>query len=176
MKSKSFEELTAGYTNIGADKYSGKYWSIEKRQQRPVVFSSGNQQLLRLPNGDLMQIHCGVSWSRWTKKRDVIENFELRAAIKGWKYSPELTEALCVAEMAGASRNGICSYLGGTVMVDGFRKTNFRDNFYKGHAKTGMEEIVTARKFFREIQAEKQSQLVDKILELLVPGSIVEVY
>ncbi len=176
MKSKSFEQLTAGYTNIGADKYSGKYWSIEKRHQRPVVFSSGNQQLLKLPNGDLMQIHCGVSWSRWTKKRAVIENYEFRAAIKGWKYSAELTEALCDAEMTGASRNAICSYLGGTVMVSGFRQSNFRDNFYKGDANTGAEMVLCARKFFREINAEKPNPLVDKILELLVPGSITEIY
>ncbi|WP_427501757.1 hypothetical protein ACQE3E_23230 (plasmid) [Methylomonas sp. MED-D] len=173
-----FNRITSGYFNIGADSYSGEWWGLNKRADLPVLFSCKDHRLLQLPNGDIMQIHKGVTWSRWTLDQEIIDDYLRRKAISGWQYSKELVLLICAAEKTGLSNVGLFSYLGGTAMIDGFAQSGFIHNYTGGHAETGPEKILSAIKFFTGINpnTDEDKAIIAEILEKLIPGSITEIY
>ncbi|MGI9296546.1 MAG: hypothetical protein ACR2QC_01445 [Gammaproteobacteria bacterium] len=186
----AYAAVVAGYTNIGADKYSGQWWTREP--DLPSLFAEyvpysatereqlgRNHQIYQAPNGDLIE-HLGVTWRRWTKDQTIIEDHKCRASIKGHVYQQPLRSSLAAAARSGALSFGCGSYLGGTCGLEDFERTGIRKNYSGGHCQTAAEKIERLREFLREgIQtrrewaaratgAETHSTLADE-LECIVP-------
>jgi hypothetical protein len=145
----AFEAILEGFTNIGADDYSAQWWSQNKLAELPLLgewvdpipgLPTPFKRAYQLPNGDIMLVTNGVSWSRLTKDQALIADADSRRAIKAHRYEERLFAALAELERAGALRNGCASWFGGTCGL-----SNPKPAYAGPHNSTGPETVERLR-------------------------------
>lgn len=175
----SYRAVLEGYTSVGADEYSGQFWTVEKRKQLPRVWDSlyppredsapgsGNSvQIYRLPNGDLMSC-SSESWTRHTKYEATVADRRDRAQIKGYIYREPLRSALAAAERSDALKSGILgSWLGGTPTSE-FDKLGLKKNYAGSNARYPHEQVAELRQYILKVIEKRHQQIrwVDENME-----------
>ncbi len=100
--------LTGSYC-VGADHYSGEFWTLDKRP--PAILTGptdhGTSSLHQLPNGDWMEVLGGVSWTRHTFDLHYALDRAKRAKIGGFALRADLVQAIVELVAVGANRMAI---------------------------------------------------------------------
>jgi hypothetical protein len=146
-----------GFVSVGADQYSGEYWTLDKRATLEKVasfepakqpqYSRESWTLYRLPNGDLMEIIHGQSWTRWSKNTALIADREMRSSIVAHRYALPLAAALSVCDLD----SGICVWLNfGKNGREEFAATGRLANYSGTNSPTGPEKVVRLRSYLSE--------------------------
>ena len=175
----TYEETLDGYTDVGADTYSGQWWPLDRRAELEVVAEHRDvpmrwRKVLRLPNGDLLEILAGQSWCRWTTDQDIIQEAERRLTIIGHRYTPTLLRSLIELESAGALRLPCYTWFGGVPVV---HDDGCVDTYAGSRALSGPEKTVRLREHLKECIAThpKHHLPLRAALRAAIEGSVVAV-
>lgn len=171
-----YEEVLDDYTDVGADEYSGRWWSRADREELPLLgrhdteeITGGWRAARRLPNGDIVT-YSRDAWSRWTRDPALIADHASRGEIWGHHYAPDLLDLLGELEQRRALRLSCYSWFGGTLRADGNIVRAY------GRGQTGSEKLERLREHLQaciELHPEHRAEL-DRALGLAVDGSVTE--
>jgi hypothetical protein len=162
-----------GYVDVGTDEYSAQFWGRAERAGLELIGDFRGQfhrTVYRLPNGDLMVVIDGKSWTRYTADMALAADRTWRRAIKRYRYEPTLYSALAELERAGALRLTVCTWFGGSLWPN-----DCTMGAYSGPRNmTGPEKVRRLREYLAEcIEAHPEHRVaLDAALALAVDGSI----
>lgn len=186
--------------DAGADKTSGQYWPISRREELELLGrlvielpTRRHEQVSesepaktrrvipiearRLPNGDIMVI-TAESWTRFTNDRDRVAEFNARSKIWGYRYEGKLCDALCELERKGRAPTMIATWFGGT---SGLRQTEItrtqKSYTYGGARRTSEEKLSALREYLHHLTETEWPgrDTAVRALELAQDGSIVTI-
>lgn len=184
MSKRAYESLLEGYTSVGSDEYTSEFWTLGQRRQLVVegLWLDDNdpkqwRQALRLPNGDIMEILCGLSWTRWTKNGRIIRERMARKSITGYRYSEVLATALTRLNDKGLLRQGMYfSWFGIQPTSKVFVESHVQGAYAAFNNLFADEKIECLREWLRDCvpeHPEHKDDLLDAML--LLTGDCIEV-
>ena len=173
-----YQRVIEGFTNVGADEYSGKFWGRDA-PTCPILWSGKvpevsqatektdhHREIKQLPNGDLVVVMNGVSWTRLTKDPSVAAERLERANIPGYQYSSQMGPLLVEATRNKALMDNLGDWLGGTAAIKRFERAGYwQDNHAGPMASTAQEKRDRFRKHLQKV-AEYPGKTEDQLASI----------
>lgn len=182
--------LVDGMTDVGADDYSGEFWVKSRREElqllRRVVIeshASGRDsfktvavEARQLPDGSIMVIRNGLSWTRWTSDPDIVAERKARQRIVGHRYDRPLLTALIALEREGMCPGMASTWFGGTYGLRSIEITGMTRSFSGMLTATAPEKLDRLRTYLSAcIERGHGVEHASAALDLARDGSITEV-